>query len=147
MKVGARSAEAILRILLGETVEYSDRIDDGAVYSCFDQSVCITEGKRKQTIMGAIVDLDNTLYSERQYIRSGYKAVSKVLGDEALVDRFWTSFKQIVYVGHNAEKDFQAPKQLGMRSAFFRNMDSLYCANGTNNIQEISMISKLNFLL
>ncbi|HPM11463.1 MAG TPA: HAD-IA family hydrolase, partial [Paludibacter sp.] len=93
MKAGARSAEAILRILSGETEGYSDRIDDGAVYSRFDQSVCITEGKRNQAIMGVIFDLDDTLYSEKQYVRSGYKAVAKLLGDEALADRLWAFFE------------------------------------------------------
>ena len=34
----------------------------------------------------------------------------------------------IVYVGDNAEKDFQAPQQLGMKSVWFRNMDGLYKA-------------------
>ena len=44
MKAGARSAEAILRILDGEeAAEYL--ITNGAIYSRFDQSVCITEGE------------------------------------------------------------------------------------------------------
>lgn len=93
MKAGARSAEAILKLLSGEKVDYSDVIDDGAVYSRFDQSVCTAEGKRKQPILGVIFDLDDTLYSEKQYIRSGYKAVAKLLGDEALADRLWTYFE------------------------------------------------------
>ena len=93
MKAGARSAEAILKLLSGEKVDYSDVIDDGAVYSRFDQSVCTTEGKRKQPILGVIFDLDDTLYSEKQYVRSGYKAVAKLLGDEALADRLWTYFE------------------------------------------------------
>lgn len=93
MKVGARSAEAILKLLSGENVDYSDVIDDGAVYSRFDQSVCTAEGKRKQPILGVIFDLDDTLYSEKQYVRSGYKAVAKLLGDKALADRLWTYFE------------------------------------------------------
>lgn len=256
MKAGARSAEAILKLLSGEKVEYSDVIDDGAVYSRFDQSVCTAEGKRKQPILGVIFDLDDTLYSEKQYVRSGYKAVAKLLGDEALADRLWTyfengkpaidellnelgcmgrkeecleayreqipeitlydgvvdlilelkskgikvgiitdgrvsgqkrklqalgldkliddiiitdelggtrfrkpcdiafrimqrrwglPFEQMVYVGDNAGKDFQAPKQLGMRSVFFRNIDGIYFDNSKNNVQEIDMISKLSF--
>ena len=32
----------------------------------------------------------------------------------------------IVYVGDNPTKDFQAPQQLGMRSLWFRNADGLY---------------------
>lgn len=256
MKAGARSAEAILKLLSGEKVDYSDVIDDGAVYSRFDQSVCIAEGKRKQPIKGVVFDLDDTLYSEKQYVRSGYKAVAKLLGDEGLADRLWTyfesgkpaidellnelgcvekkaecleayreqipeitlydgvteliqelkskgikvgiitdgrvsgqkkklaalgldkladdiiitdelggiqfrkpcdiafriiqnrwriPFEQMVYVGDNAEKDFQAPKQLGMRSVFFRNKDGIYFDNRKNDVQEIDMISELSF--
>ena len=37
--------------------------------------------------------LDDTLYSEKQYVRSGYKAVAKLLGDEALADSLWTYFE------------------------------------------------------
>ncbi len=252
MKAGARSAEAILKLLSGEKVDYSDVIDDGAVYSRFDQSVCIAEGKRKQLILGVIFDLDDTLYSEKQYIRSGYKAVAKLLRDEALADRLWTyfengkpaidelldelclldrkdeclevyrgqmpeitlyegvvemieelkakcikvgiitdgrpegqrnklkvlgldklvddiiitdelggvqfrkpcdiafrimqnrwriPFEQMVYVGDNPNKDFQAPKQLGMRSVYFKNTDGLYShdstLSGVENMEQI----------
>lgn len=221
MKAGARSAEAILKLLSGEKVDYSDVIDDGAVYSRFDQSVCTAEGKRKQPILGVIFDLDDTLYSEKQYVRSGYKEVANLLGDEALADRLWAyfengkpaidellkelgcmgrkeecleaylgkkrkiqalgldkliddiiitdelggtqfrkpcditfrimqrrrglPFEQMVYVGDNAEKDFQAPKQLGMISVFFRNKEGIYSDNNKNDVQEIDMISELSF--
>ena len=256
MKAGARSAEAILKLLSGEKVDYSDVIDDGAVYSRFDQSVCIAEGKRKQPIKGVIFDLDDTLYSEKQYVKSGYEAVAEYLGDKRLGDKLWEyfeaqkpavdellneigrieekekclevyrehspkielydgaaeiirdlksngikvgiitdgrvsgqkkklaalgldkliddiiitdelggtqfrkpcdiafrimqrrwrlPFEQMVYVGDNAEKDFQAPKQLGMRSVFFRNKDGIYFDNRKNDVQEIDMISELSF--
>ena len=88
MKAGARSAETILRLLDGEKTE-SFQITDGAVYSRFDQSVCISEGKN--TIKGIIFDLDDTLYSEKEYIKSGYKAVCDYLGcrcEEKLWDYF-----------------------------------------------------------
>ena len=78
MKAGARSAEAILKMLDGEKIEYYTKIADGAVYSRFDQSVCIAEGKNE--IKGVLFDLDDTLYSEKEYIKSGYKAVSDYLG-------------------------------------------------------------------
>lgn len=89
MKAGARSAEAILKLMDGETVKYYTEIADGATYSRFDQSVCVTKGKSK--IKGIIFDLDDTLYSEKEYVRSGYKAVSDYLGggyEEALWRHF-----------------------------------------------------------
>ena len=59
MKAGARSAEAILKLMDGEEVE-EQKVADCAIYSRFDQSVCITEGKGR--IKGVIFDLDDTLY-------------------------------------------------------------------------------------
>lgn len=89
MKAGARSAEAILRLLDGEKIEGYE-IADGAVYSRFDQSVCITEGKG--LIKGVIFDLDDTLYSEKDYVRSGYKAVCDYLG-VGCEEKLWSFFE------------------------------------------------------
>ncbi len=89
MKAGARSAEAILKLMDGEKIE-EHRIADGAIYSRFDQSVCITEGKGQ--IKGVIFDLDDTLYSEKEYVKSGYKAVSNYLGGE-YEDKLWDFFE------------------------------------------------------
>ena len=91
MKAGARSAEAILRLMDGEEVPYCIDISDGAIYSRFDQSVCITESMGK--IKGVIFDLDDTLYSEKEYVRSGYKAVSDYLGGE-YEDKLWSFFEE-----------------------------------------------------
>lgn len=44
----------------------------------------------------------------------------------------------IVYVGDNPAKDFQAPQQLGMRSIYFNNSDGLYRTNGSNDIINIT---------
>lgn len=93
MKAGARSAESILQFISNEEIVINP-VDDGAVYSRFDQSVCINEGKRKQPIKGVIFDLDDTLYSERQYVRSGFKAVGEYLGMEDAEERLWSYFEQ-----------------------------------------------------
>lgn len=234
MKAGARSAEATLKILDGEKVE-DYQIANGAVYSRFDQSVCIVEGKAR--IKGVIFDLDDTLFSEKEYVRSGYRAISdylgggyentlwsffeagkpaidelvreigsgdekeellkiyrthkpdihlypgvaeiirdlkkesikvgiitdgrpegqrkkiEALGIEKLVDdiiitdelggaqfrkpcdiafrimivKWKMNPSEIVYVGDNPTKDFQAPQQLGIRSLYFNNRDGVYC--------------------
>ena len=89
MKAGARSAETILKLLDGENVSYSTDIADGAIYSRFDQSVCIAEGSSE--IKGVIFDLDDTLYSEKEYIRSGYYAVSEYLGG-GYAEKLWSYF-------------------------------------------------------
>jgi len=77
MKAGARSAEAILKLLCGEALSFSDQIEDGAVYSRFDQSVCITSGKKGQLVKGIVFDMDDTLYPEVMYVKSGYKQVAQ----------------------------------------------------------------------
>lgn len=255
MKAGADSAEAVIRMLCGEKLDYkAEAAADGAIYSRFDQSVCIAEGKRKQPIAGVIFDLDDTLYSEKQYVKSGYKAVAKLLGDESFADRLWTYFENgkpaidellnelgcmerkeeclemyreqipeitlydgilelieelkdrgikvgiitdgrvsgqrkkiqalgldklidniiitdelggtqfrkpcdiafrimvtkwrlnpadIVYVGDNPAKDFQAPRQLGIKGIYFKNPDGLYSANVDNDVVTINSIPEV----
>ena len=245
MKAGARSAEAILKLMENEHPIYVTDIADKAVYSRFDQSVCITEGSGK--IKGVIFDLDDTLYSEKDYVRSGYKAVSSYLGG-GYEEKLWRFFEkgkpaidellkelgkedkkdevlevyrshmpnihlykgvqelvkklmskgtrvgiitdgrpegqrnkikalglhvddivitdelggiqfrkpcdiafrilqtrwrlnpsEIVYVGDNPQKDFQAPRQLGMKSIWFNNSDGLYQIS--NDFGDVSVIN------
>lgn len=94
MKSGARSAEALLTLLSGGVVEYQENSScNGAIYSRFDQSVCISEGDDIQPIKGVIFDLDDTLYSEKQYVRSGYKKIAEYLGREDATDKLWRYFK------------------------------------------------------
>ena len=112
MKAGARSAEIILKLLSGETVDYMNagEIADGAIYSRFDQSVCISEGKGR--IKGVIFDLDDTLYSEKEYVRSGFQAVSNYLGG-GFEDLLWDYFSEgkpaldelLKHIGRLEEKD------------------------------------------
>lgn len=91
MKAGARSAEAVLKLLLGIKVEeYSGIIEDGAIYSRFDDSVCISPGK--SDVKGVIFDLDDTLYSEKEYVRSGYTQIEEYLGISGAADRLWQLF-------------------------------------------------------
>lgn len=253
MKAGARSAEAILRILSGEKPEYQHHcIEDGVIYSRFDQSVCVghdcrqaLSGEQTQPIKGVIFDLDDTLYSEKQYVKSGFRAVAEQLSDKDAEEELWgyflegksaidelikakniperkaecletyrnhipviglydgvrelvlrfrqmgikvglitdgrvngqknkisvlgltdllddiiitdelggvqfrkpndiafrimqcrwgIPFEQMVYVGDNLRKDFQAPRQLGMKSIYFRNKDGLYQDNSENGV-------------
>ena len=247
MKAGARTAEAIIKMMDEEVVHHIDYVADGAIYSRFDQSVCVTEGKGR--IKGVIFDLDDTLFSEKEYIQSGYKAVSTYLGggykgrlwhffeegkpaiDELLkelnreeekaevlkVYRFHkpnihlypgvsemienlktkgikvgiitdgrpegqrnkiealgldiddviitdelggTQFRKpcdiafrilmtrwrlhpadIIYIGDNPAKDFQAPQQLGMRSIWFKNTDGIY--SSAANITHVNSLAEL----
>lgn len=94
MKAGARSAEAVLRLLSNKKMEYKEiRAEQGAVYSRFDQSVCVKRG-RKSHIKGIIFDLDDTLYSEKAYVKSGFQAVAQFLGDLTISERLWHLFRQ-----------------------------------------------------
>lgn len=90
MKAGARSAESILRLMDGEEVSFCTDIADEAIFSRFDQSVCISEGKGK--IKGVIFDLDDTLYSEKEYVKSGFKSVSDYLGG-GYENKLWNYFE------------------------------------------------------
>lgn len=90
MKAGAKSAETVLKLLDGEHVEYCAGITDGAVYSRYDQSVCISGGKSE--IKGVIFDLDDTLYSEKEYVKSGFKVVSDYLNGN-YEEKLWRYFE------------------------------------------------------
>ncbi len=92
MKAGARSAETVLKLLDYESVDLLSYIDDGSIYSRFDQSVCIKENLGN--LKGVIFDLDDTLYSEKDYVKSGYKAVSDYLGDEGYLIKLWSLFEE-----------------------------------------------------
>lgn len=260
MKAGADAAEAMLRLLTGETVIYSpNAAEEGAVYSRFDQSVCVSRD-RNLPIRAVIFDLDDTLYSEKEYVRSGYRQVAaqlpqisdaevqlwgafaegkaaidtvldqvglndndtkakclrayrnqipdihlyegvrelleqlrsrgiklgiltdgrpegqhaklRALGLENMVDsilitdelggpqfrkpnelsfrimqtRLGIPFEQMVYVGDNADKDFKAPKMLGMQWVQLYNADGLYCRDElphTNSVLSVEALAKL----
>lgn len=95
MKAGAKSAEALLALLCEESVNVHN-IENGVVFSRFDQSVRVMNEQSelsKNTIKGVIFDLDDTLYSEKEYVRSGYKKVAEYLGDAKLTDELWTEFE------------------------------------------------------
>ena len=92
MKAGARSAQYILQLLSKEEVKAPENIEDGAIYSRFDQSVCIEEGNGR--IRAVIFDLDDTLYPEKAYVRSGYRAVAEYLGNPSYADKLWQYFEE-----------------------------------------------------
>lgn len=94
MKAGAKSAESILRLLSGETVtrQSVNSISDGAVFSRFDQSVC-TASRNISKVRGVIFDLDDTLYSEKDYVLSGFSAVADYLGDSDYAKKMWSYFE------------------------------------------------------
>ena len=93
MKAGAKSVETILKLLSGEKAEYRRNVvSNGAVYSRYEQSVCVKEGQ-KRPIKGVIFDLDDTLYPEKEYVKSGFRKVAEFLGDERLEAKLWEYFE------------------------------------------------------
>lgn len=100
IKAGADSAQMTLRLLLGEKPGFqSGGVQDGAVYSRFDQSIRIVSesrpmGGRIRKISGVIFDLDDTLYAEKQYVKSGFHAVAKFLGEGGAEEKLWRCFTE-----------------------------------------------------
>ena len=92
MKAGARSAEVLIKLFEGKRVDYCKNVSNGAVYSRFDQSVCISEGKNN--IKGIIFDLDDTLYSEKDYVKSGFVAVGRFFNNADYADELMEYFEQ-----------------------------------------------------
>lgn len=96
MKAGANAASAMLKLLEGEAVSYRPYgASDGSVYSRFDQCVCIDPGKDALKRLDAVIfDLDDTLYSEKAYIRSGYHEVAKILVQiDNVEEKLWEAFQ------------------------------------------------------
>ena len=259
MKAGADSAEAVLRLLNGEQLNYVEyAATDKEMYSRFDQSVSVrTKDNIKPHTDAVIFDLDDTLYSEKKYVKSGFKTVAellpqiedaekklwkafengqpaidtvlkdegcyteelkdiclnayrnhkpiiylydgvkelleelrvkgvktgiitdgrpegqkakiKALGLEPLVDeiiitddlggekfrkpcdiafrimqrRLNVNFENMVYVADNPEKDFLAPKTLGMQSLFFKNSDGLYSYMPTSYLCTVKSLNEM----
>lgn len=98
IKAGADSADALIRLLMGEKLEYMHAAPaDGAEFSRYDQSARVLAGKSE--IKAVIFDLDDTLYSEKDYVKSGYRAVAKEIGQvENAADKLYRAFEE----GHAA---------------------------------------------
>ncbi|MBR7110681.1 MAG: ATP-grasp domain-containing protein [Clostridia bacterium] len=90
MKSGADSAGALLRLMQGEKPCYEQNAGVESVFSRFDQSVC-TEHEQGR-IKAVVFDLDDTLYFEKDYVKSGFKAVSDYLGDQKYFELLWQAF-------------------------------------------------------
>lgn len=45
-------------------------------------------------IEGVVFDLDDTLYSEKDYVRSGYRAVAGAFFREDMAEKLWTAFEK-----------------------------------------------------
>ena len=52
-------------------------------------------------------------------------------------NRWRSPFEQLVYVGENPNKDFLAPRQLGMRWLYFKNKEGLYSNSNFKQLYEI----------
>lgn len=96
MKAGADSAKILLRLLMGDTVVWDNiAVRDGTIYSRFDQSVCVNEFRSKPEIKTIVFDLDDTLYSEKEYIRSGFKAIGDSFSDHTdIQEKLWMAFEK-----------------------------------------------------
>lgn len=101
MKAGADAAEAMLRLVRGEKLDFCPHAAaDGAIYSRFDQSVCTTPGeasekKSVREIEAVIFDLDDTLYSEKEYVRNGFAAAAQQM--QMILDgaqKLWNAFQR-----------------------------------------------------
>ena len=94
MAAGADSAQALLRLLLGEKLLYCPcAAADNAVYSRYDNSACISAGNAR--VEAVIFDLDDTLYSEKDYVRSGYSAVAELLFEvDNVEEKLWSAFEE-----------------------------------------------------
>lgn len=94
MKAGADAAGALLQLLMGAELAYQpNAAAEDAFFSRYDQSVLVNPECSADQIKAVVFDLDDTLYSEKEYVRSGYKAVAAYLSDvENAQEKLWDAF-------------------------------------------------------
>ena len=94
IKAGADSPKALLELLCGRELSYiHGAACPGLVFSRFDQSICINNGFNE--IEAVIFDLDDTLYNEIDYVKSGFRAAAKVMsGVENAYEKLYAAFSE-----------------------------------------------------
>ena len=116
IKAGADSAKVLLQLLQDKYVQANiNAAKEGKCYSRFDQSISVTEKgivitevDRLSKVLdyaldkqAVIFDLDDTLYNECDYVRSGYERVAeylvkhtKKMSESDIVDYLYQAFEQ-----------------------------------------------------
>lgn len=108
MKAGANAAKATISMLCGNQLKYQEKAaQNGSIYSRFDQCIYINnrEARTAKTVTelidvymdyeAVIFDLDDTLYSEKQYVKSGYKEIAKEMHRiENMEEKLWNAFEE-----------------------------------------------------
>lgn len=95
IKAGADAPMALFQMMLGNPVEFQPKAaDDQIIFSRFEQSICLNTRKNPiqqietfneiltaldDSIEGVLFDLDDTLYSEKEYMRSGFHEIARLL--------------------------------------------------------------------
>lgn len=93
MRAGADSAREIIRLLAGKQADVSSTIENHVVFSRYEQSMRVSQSNNLRDVQGVIFDLDDTLYSEKQYVHSGFKAVADYLNDDDAEQKLWGYFE------------------------------------------------------
>lgn len=103
MRAGANTAIALLQILSSTELIYNEARAD-VIYSRFDHSVRVAKIRTinhisdilsdLSGIRAVIFDLDDTLYSEKEYVRSGFRAVADYLSDTNIYEQLYSCFEQ-----------------------------------------------------
>ena len=113
IKAGADMAEMTLRQLLGEKLSYVPNAGrEGETYSRYDQSICTSQGRCNQVADfvihdineaevlcdkydAIIFDLDDTMYSEKDYVRSGYGKIAQLFPEiKDAYEQLWGYFME-----------------------------------------------------
>lgn len=88
MAAGADWPRWIMQMAYGETPKVEDNVRDGVLMTRHDESVILNpiekaiEPPDLSSVRLLIFDMDDTLYPEREFVFSGYKAVSKFVLDK-----------------------------------------------------------------
>jgi FMN phosphatase YigB (HAD superfamily)/glutathione synthase/RimK-type ligase-like ATP-grasp enzyme len=106
ISAGANSIKALLELMQDSYTKQTLEAQEGLIFCRFDQSICLKKAKNclvEREYKAVILDLDDTLYSEKEYIKSGFREIEKQFGCinnayESLWDAFLKGERAIDYV-------------------------------------------------
>lgn len=95
-------------------------------------------------IEGVIFDLDDTLYSEREYVQSGYRKIAEWLENPIIEDRLWEVFLR---GGKAIDEVIELPKRAAALQIYRNQMPEIHLYPGVREMLErIAMCKKVGII-
>ncbi|MBQ0083931.1 MAG: HAD family hydrolase [Clostridiales bacterium] len=95
-------------------------------------------------IEAVIFDLDDTLFPEKEYVKSGYKQIAEYFGDPLLADKLWQVFER----GGRSIDEVIPPDKKAEALKVYRNQipDIHFFAGASDMLCELEKIKKIGII-